>query len=144
MTALTADRTTPRMIGDDRSGPMAAGVTIFAGAIVMRAATGHLTKGQTAAGLIGVGRAEEQKVNAGAAGAADVKYRAGIYRFANSAAADLISAADIGGPAYAVDDQTVAKTSATNTRSIAGFVDGVDELGVWVRFDEALARAYLT
>ena len=47
MTALTADRNTPRMIGDDRSGPMAAGVTIFAGAIVIRAVSGHISHVQT-------------------------------------------------------------------------------------------------
>jgi len=39
-----------------------------------------------------------------------------------------------------VDDQTVAKTDGTATRSPAGFVDMVDDLGVWVRFDEAMTR----
>lgn len=141
MAALTKDRNTPQAEGDLRVGGAAAATTIFAGAIVMRNAAGHLTKGQTALALIGVGRAEKRVVNSGAAGAKDVTYRAGVFRFANSAAADAITIADIGKPAYAVDDQTVAKTNGTNTRSLAGFVDSVDALGVWVRFDEALAQA---
>ena len=41
-----------------------------------------------------------------------------------------------------VDDQTVAKTDGTGTRSRAGIVDGIEASGgVWVRCDEALARA---
>lgn len=143
MTALNADRNTPRMAGDERVGPMAAAVTIFAGAIVMRTAAGQLTKGQTATGLVGVGRAEERQANPGAAGAVDIRYRPGVYRFANSAATDLVGITEIGKACYAIDDQTVAKTSGTNTRSIAGFVEGVDAQGVWVRFDEVAVQAYL-
>ncbi|CUH67985.1 hypothetical protein TG4357_03322 [Thalassovita gelatinovora] len=59
----------------------------------------------------------------------------------NSAAADEITIADIGNKAYAVDDQTVAKTDGTATRSPAGIIDDVDANGVWVRFDEALTNA---
>lgn len=140
---LTSDRNTPQAIGDIRSGGVAAATTIFAGAIVMRNATGFLTKGATATGLVGVGRAEERAVNGGAAGDVSLKYRAGIFRFANSAGADEITIAHIGKPAFAVDDETVAATSATATRSIAGFVDSIDDDGVWVRFDEVAARNWL-
>ena len=56
------------------------------------------------------------------------------HHFANSASADLISLADIGADCYIVDDQTVAKTSGTNTRSVAGKVFDVDADGVWVDF----------
>ena len=35
---------------------------------------------------------------------------------------------------YLVDNQTVAKTNGTNTRSAAGVVRGVDAEGVWVQF----------
>lgn len=143
MAALTQDRNTVQALGDLRTGGVATATTIFAGAIVLRNASGWLTKGQTATALVGVGRAEERVVNAGANGAKSLKYRPGVFRFANSASADEITAADIGKPAFAVDDQTVAKTSGTNTRSVAGFVDAVDDLGVWVRFDEALVQIYL-
>jgi hypothetical protein len=33
-----------------------------------------------------------------------------------------------------VDDQTVAKTDGSTTRSVAGIVRGVDTDGVWVEF----------
>lgn len=142
MTALTADRNTPRSEGDVRQGAVAASTKIFAGGIVMRNAAGYLTKGQTATGLVGVGRAEEQVDNsAGANGALSVKYRPGTYRYSNSAGADEITAAEIGKPAYAVDDQTVAKTDGSSSRSPAGIVDDVDANGVWVRFDAALTNA---
>lgn len=145
MTALTADRNTPRAEGDIKSLAVAATQLIYAGAIVMRNATGYGVKGATALNLVGVGRAEERIDNStGVSGDKYIKVRTGRFRFANSAAGDLITIADIGKPAYAVDDQTVAKTSGTNTRSIAGFIADVDAQGVWVEFDESKVQAYLT
>lgn len=140
---LTSDRNTPQAIGDIRSGGVAAATTIFTGSIVMRNAAGFLTKGATATGLIGVGRAEERVVNSGAAGAADLKYRAGSFRFASATAGDAVTVAHIGKPVFAVDDETVAATDGGGTRSIAGFVDMIDDQGVWVRFDEVATRTYL-
>lgn len=144
MAALAAGRNTPELTGELRSGGVASATKIFQGGIVMRNAAGNLTKGATATGLVGVGRAEETVDNTGAAGAKSVMYKKGVFRLANSADTDQITAADIGGAAYAVDDQTVAKTSGANTRSIAGTIDGVDDLGVWVRFDEAWVKAFLS
>ena len=143
MTALTSDRNTARMEGDLRVA--GAGVAlIYAGALVMRNAAGFVTKGATATGSVGCGRAEERVDNSGgSAGDLDIRYRPGIFRFANSAAADLIGITEIGKPCFVVDDQTVAKTDGTGTRSLAGFVEGFDSLGVWVRFDEVAAQAYL-
>ncbi|MEA5160545.1 phage tail protein [Cereibacter johrii] len=60
MTALAADRNTPAVMGDLRRGDAAASVLIYAGALVMRDASGNITKGATATGAIGVGRAEER------------------------------------------------------------------------------------
>lgn len=141
MTALAADRNTPRSQGDYREGAVAAAQLIFAGAIVCRNAAGFLVKGATATALVGVGRAEGRVDNsAGSAGDAQLRYQPGTFRFANSTATDLITRADIGKACFVVDDQTVAKTSATATRSKAGVVDDVDDHGVWVRFDEALTR----
>lgn len=141
MVALTAERNTRLRIGDLRAEQMAATVKIWGGSLVMRNAAGYLTKGATATGCVGVGRAEKTVDNTGAAGAAMVEYRTGTFLFANSAAGDLITIADIGKPCFIVDDQTVAKTDGTGTRSRAGIVDGVEATGVWVRMDEALARA---
>lgn len=142
MPALSANRNTPMLLSPapaPRRGAIAAAQTIYAGAMLMRNAAGYLVKGATATGLIGAGRAESYVDNStGAAGDAFVDVAEGIAHFANSAAADQITIADIGKPCYAVDDQTVAKTDGTGTRSPAGTVFDVDEWGVWVRFDPAL------
>ena len=139
MTALSQDRNTPRREGAVRSGLAAASALIYAGAIVMREADGYLSKGATATGSIAVGRAEARIDNSGGAdGDLLVPYRTGVFRFANSASADAITMAEIGDLCWIVDDQTVAKTSGSDTRSPAGLVEDVDAHGVWVRFDEQL------
>jgi hypothetical protein len=144
MTALTADRNTPRLTGDNKPMLMAAAAKIFAGSIVMRNATGYATKGATALGLRGAGIAQEQVDNsAGSAGDLSITVREGVYRVGNSAAADEIVDDDIGKLCYVVDDQTVAKTNGSNTRSVAGIVAGVDAQGVHVLFSEAALAAYL-
>ncbi|HEX5500898.1 MAG TPA: hypothetical protein VFX03_16795 [Thermomicrobiales bacterium] len=143
MPALSADRNTPRAEGGIKSLAVGAAKLIYAGALVMRNATGFAVPGAVATTLIGVGRADERVDNsAGADGDLSVRVRTGVFRFANSAAADAITAADIGKPCYAVDDQTVAKTDGTATRSIAGFIFDVDDSGVWVEFDEAKVHAF--
>ncbi|MCT4554636.1 MAG: hypothetical protein N4A53_08115 [Pelagimonas sp.] len=142
MAALTMKRNTPRAQGDMKVGVVAAANRIFAGAIVMRNAAGYLVKGQTALNLIGVGVAHEEVDNAtGADGDESLKFRAGTWRFANSAGADEITIAAIGTKAFAVDDQTVALSDGGGTRSPAGLIEDVDELGVWIRFDQALTAA---
>lgn len=141
MVALTQDRDTKQRIGDMRSGPMAAATTIFAGALVMRNAAGFLIEAATATGMVGVGRAEHYTDNTGAAGDVELRYRPGCFRYDNSAGGDLIALADIGALCFAVDDQTVARTNGSNTRSPAGIIEDVDTMGVWVRLDEALTNA---
>lgn len=141
MAALTSDRNTIMLAGDIRSGTVAAGQLIYGGAIVMRNATGYVVKGATASGLVGIGRAEQRVDNsAGADGAVSATYRPGTFRFGNSAGVDQIARADIGAVCYVVDDQTVAKTDGTAARSPAGVIEAVDEIGVYVRFDEALTH----
>ena len=142
MAALTTDRNTPARVGDVRNEPLAAAAKVFSGSIVMRNAAGYLTKGAVVTGAFGVGRAEGVFDNsAGAAGALFADYRTGIFRFANATAGDLITQADVGKLCYILDDQTVAKTDGTGTRSRAGFIDGIEGVSVWVRMDEALTRA---
>lgn len=134
MSALSADRNTPRREGEKRVVPVAAATLIYAGALVAINATGNAVPFSTATTLKAAGRAERRADNsAGLAGEISVEASAGIFLFANSASADLITRADIGADCYGVDDQTVAKTSATNTRSIAGKVFDVDAQGVWVK-----------
>lgn len=141
--ALATDRNTRRREGDIKEQGLAASVVCYAGALLMRNASGYLTKGQTATGLVGVGVAQERKTGGANAGDERIKYRAGVHLFKNSASTDQITVANVGDPCYAVDDEQVAKTDGTGTRSIAGFVDDVDGQGVWVHFDEIAVMNYL-
>ena len=135
MVALAKDRNSPARDGKTFDFDVAAAAKIYAGAIVALSATGYATPGATATTLVAQGRAEEQVDNTGGAdGDLTVKIRKGVFRFANSSAGDLITIAEIGDDCYIVDDQTVAKTDGTATRSIAGKIVDVDAQGVWVEF----------
>lgn len=142
MAALTAGKLTPRREGDYIEDGVAAATTLYAGAMVMRDTSGDLIEGQTATGLVGVGVADELADNgSGSAGDINARVRRGTFRFDNSASSDEITAAEIGTLCYAVDDQTVAKTDGSGTRSPAGTVSEVDSNGVWVLMDETLTAA---
>lgn len=129
---LTTDRNTPMKDAELVPLPMAA-EKIFAGALVAADASGFVTKGATATTLTYLGRAEESKDNsAGAAGAQTITVRRGkAFKWKNSGA-DAVTQASVGKVCYIVDDETVAATNGTNTRSAAGVVVGLDSDGVWV------------
>ena len=131
--ALAKDRDTKERAGADFGYPVASGKLIYAGALVCLSATGYAEPGDVATTLIAVGRAEAKVDNsAGGDGDLTVRVRPGVFRFDNSADADAITRAEIGDNCYVVDDATVAKTSGTATRSIAGRIVDVDDVGVWV------------
>ncbi|MGV1823737.1 hypothetical protein GOZ89_10685 [Agrobacterium vitis] len=134
MTALTADRNTPQRTGDNRNFQVKGATTVFAGAMVALDPNGMLVPANSLANLKIVGRNERQIVNAGADGSVRADVKTGIFRFANSASTDAITLADIGLNCYAVDDQTVAKTSNSSARPVAGTIFDVDDQGVWVKF----------
>jgi hypothetical protein len=127
---LTADRNTPRRDGVQYEDPVAAGQTIYRGALVCLNASGELVKGAVATTLKARGVAETSTLDANYTGT--VRSRRGVHRFRNSAAGDAIAAADIGTNCFIVDDETVAKTNGSSTRSVAGVVRAVDAQGVWV------------
>ncbi len=134
MAALTDVRITPSRDGVIFNRAIAATKKIFEGSLVCLNATGFATPGAVATTLKADGVALKTVDNSdGADGALSVETVKGTFRFANSASGDLITRADIGGTAYIVDDQTVAKTNGTNTRSAAGTIVDVDAQGVWVR-----------
>lgn len=136
MAALSAARNTPQAIGRMRTIPLAANAKVYAGGMVQVAASTYGVAASATAANITVGRAENTVDNTGGAnGAASVKVKAGIFRYANSAAGDLITRAMIGLPCYVVDDQTVAATSNSNARPKAGTIFDVDAQGVWVDFN---------
>lgn len=135
MPALAQDRNTLRRDGAQMEPPVAASTRIFGGAMVAINASGLAVPGATSTTLKCVGVAERQANNTGgAAGDIRVKVRKGVHLFANSASTDAIALADVGVTCFMVDDQTVAKTNGTSTRSAAGTVFDVDADGVWVKF----------
>lgn len=134
MAALTSGRSTKARSGDISEIPVKAGAKIFAGAMVAVDGSGWAVPMSTATTLKGVGRAEAGADNtSGANGAISVRVGRGIYLWGNSASADAITRSDIEADCYGVDDQTVAKTNGTNTRSRAGKIFDVDAAGVWVK-----------
>ncbi len=121
--------------GDMRELPVKGGVHLFIGALAAVNAAGLVVPMTAALNLRGLGRVEADADNTnGADGAIRARVGAGIFRFGNSAAGDLITAADIGKDCFGVDDQTVAKTDGGGTRSIAGRIFDVDPAGVFVKF----------
>jgi hypothetical protein len=131
--ALTADRATEQKEGVLVSIPVKANVKCYAGGIAVTSG-GYAAPGSVATTLTYVGMFTETVDNTGGAdGAKSVLVRRGrAFKWSNSTSTDEITQADIMADCYIVDDETVAKTSGTSTRSKAGKVIGVDATGVWV------------
>lgn len=131
MAALTTARNTKQRIGEVFDFPVKAATTCQQGGLAVLDA-GYATPGRTATALIAAGVFLES-ATAVAAGDATARVERGIFKFGNSTAGDLIAQADVGADCYIVDDQTVAKTNGSSTRSRAGKVTAVDADGVWVQ-----------
>lgn len=129
MPALTGDTSSTILRENELfSFPAAAATQFYKGGLVAINASNVLVKATLTAGLKVVGVCQDNVNNtAGAAGALQVPVRRGLHRFTNSGAFVL---GDIGTTAYIADDQSVNKTSASN--SAVGIVRDVDSSGVWV------------
>ncbi len=133
MTALAAPRKTQRRDGNYAAYPVAAGVILYAGARAVIDSTGYLRPARASTTDKASGVVEQTYDNsAGGAGAIMATVRFGVSNFVNSSSGDLITYAAVGTQCYLVDDQTVALTSATNTRVTGGIIVDVDSDGVWV------------
>lgn len=131
--ALVADRNTPYHDGQVISAPMAAGAVCFAGGIACANATGFATNGVVATTLTYLGRFEETLDNTvGADGAQKIMIRRKAAFKWKNAAADPVTQARLGKLCYIVDDESVAASNGTNTRSAAGIVVGIEADGIWV------------
>ncbi len=133
MAALTTERSTNEIANGAHSLvlPVKASTTIYQGSIVAIDASGYAIPGKKATGLKTAGRAEETVVNTGADGAVTIRVTRGVFVYNNTAsAANKITEANVLGPCYIEDDQTVTKL-ATGA-SIAGTVIRVDDEGVAV------------
>ncbi len=134
MSLTTVERNTPERAAKQLSFP-AAVAKILAGTIVVLNSSGYAEPATTATGKIALGIADQTVDNSGgAAGDLQVPIRRGCFRLGNSASTDALANTDYGATCYLVDNQTVAKTDGTTTRSKAGVVRGVDTAGVWVEF----------
>lgn len=119
--------------GNERVYPVAANTKIYAGSAVALNSAGDAVEPSASATLMCVGVAIETIDNTGgAAGAKSVTAKLGCFGRKNSTGPDAISKADVGSNAYLVDGATVAKTSATNTRSIAGRISFIEDGLVYV------------
>lgn len=135
MVAATKNRNTPQRLGLIRAHGLAADAVCFAGAIAVMNASGYAEPATTATGLTALGVFNRYQDNVGGAdGDQVVEIERGYFHFANDGG-DPIDLTMIGSTCYLVDDQTVAATDGTSTRSPAGIVDDVDANGVWVRID---------
>ncbi len=134
MVALTAERDTKQRSGAVFSRGVAANAVIFKGAMVALNAAGFLVPFSAATTLKADGVAQQTVTGSATNGEVLCEVERGVFRFANSAAGDAITRADIGLDCFGVDDDQVAKTNGGNTRSVAGRIEDVDAQGVWVRF----------
>jgi hypothetical protein len=131
--ALNAERVTKRRDAGLIAGPIAAGVLIFNGALVVIDASGYLRPGRASTTDKALGRASGTYDNTdGDAGDLTVTVERGIFRYSNSADGDAIAQDDVGKNCYVAHDGAVALTSNSSARVVAGRIDGVDSEGVWV------------
>ncbi len=142
MTALSADfarAKSPDAVASSLNIPVAAATTIYQGAMVgvSIAGSGYATNVAATPDyrVLGVARANVTNTSAagfGSAGDLNVDVDRGVFALANSSSTDAITAADVGRPCYAVDNNTVARTSNFGLRPTAGIVTRVENSLVWV------------
>lgn len=132
--ALNRDRDTVERSGKQLNIDVAAGVTIFTGALVAVNTNGFLVPGASTAGLKAVGRAEGYTDNSsGANGAESVNVKRGTFKFDNDGTIP-VEPKDLFDVCYIKDDCTVRgkDTAAGAVNITAGKVLGIEEDGVWV------------
>jgi hypothetical protein len=91
--------------------------------VAVNTATGFAGPATTSTTIRVLGVATSRAVNGAVAGATSVPYESGDWEFANLVG-DPLTTADIGNACFVVDDDTVARTNGTSTRSAAGIFLG--------------------
>jgi len=133
MTAATSDRDSARREAVNFAYPAKGGVEFFVGAMVAIDTADSMAKPCTGAAtqkVVGIAQRRLNTANV-ADGAQEIQVRRGCYRFANDAAPNNYTAADIGAAAHALDDSTVSKAEAA--AATAGIVRDIDQNGdVWI------------
>lgn len=127
MSALTNSRNTPELADDGRMQvyPVEGNTTVYLGSIVALDASGNATPASSIAGLKIVGRAEmvlngvpgqDAVNNPGAAGAIAIVTRRGVFMYAVNDGS--IGAAQVGQPAFAVDDNSVSANDGSGANPV--------------------------
>ena len=130
MSALTQARNTAELhvgaIHYNFEREVASDSTVYAGGIAAQNSSGKAVSASDTANLVVLGRAE-RTVGTGE----NVLIRTGVFLFDNGTSSEELTAADIGGAAFIVDDHTVGKVGGTN-HIPAGIVVDVTAEGVAV------------
>lgn len=146
--SLTAPRPTMSRDGQVFTRPVKAATVCLQGGLAILAA-GYARPGRTgqggdnpakaadAATYVAVGIFLESVTGGVADGDQVVNIRAGCYPFKSAGGVDAITRANVKQRCFVVDDDTVALTSASQTRCVAGVIEDVDADGVWVTVGEA-------
>lgn len=135
MTTQAANRNTPYRGVNSITIGAKTGVHIYAGGLLFNdAGWGRGGVPTASTPVLGVVRNEVDNT-LGANGALQVTGdREGGYPFVNGASGQALAALDIGNDVFAIDDQTVGKTSASGTLPIAGKLVAFGADGVpWVQ-----------
>lgn len=129
MTTLSDKRVTRSYRATNIALAATASMDYFQGGLAcLDTSTGLVDKGQASTTLVPIGKfAKSGSVPAGG-GEVVVELFREIHGewFVNSGGGDEVVAADVGGLAYVVDDQTVANNDGTGTRSAAGRIWKID------------------
>jgi hypothetical protein len=132
LSALTSDLSTPCRLGRQYVHPLAAGVKAFSGGIAVLDTAGTCRPAVAAPGLTACGVFQETVDNLlGDAGAKVVRVEKGVFGFLTDG---TINRTHISREVYLLDDQTVAATDGSGTRSPAGVLDDFDGNHAWIRF----------
>lgn len=137
MVALTAPAQRKSRSGKTARWPVKAASQIFQNGLVA------LLVGKAIAARAGVDAAEAATMKVvgiantsvlGGAADGDVKVEtdSGLFCFKIGAAGDALTLSDVENDVYVIDDQTVGKTHAVNTRPRAGVLKDVTSEGAWV------------
>jgi hypothetical protein len=138
MAAMTEDRHTVSRTGDIYSFSIASNTMCYGGTLATVLSTGYVRPGKvdgSSPTAVAVGRFRKRYNNLTATADSEkesiAEVETGIFCWDNYGS-DPVTIASLHADCYVYDDHTVAATSATNTRGVAGKVVAIDALGVWV------------
>ena len=136
MSALTKSRAVKPVRSFRITLPSTAQQVYKGGTACLDTSTGLVAKGTASTTLFPIGTyVEDALVPASGSVTVELFRELRAIWFVNSTSTDQITQTECGSNCYIVDDQTVAKTSNSNARSIAGRVWRVDPVkGVLVEF----------